>query len=140
DQVVAGEGGERRRGAGGGPAGGEGAEDQPAEGGGGQIAGVLLRDLEAVERLLAPALDLVLRERGMEDDVRKQVEAEVELVGGDGGADVAGLGAGAGAEFAAAEVDRLGDLLRGGGGRPFGEQRGGGARQPRLVVRLVGLA
>ena len=139
-QIVPRQPGERLGGAAGWPAVGVVAEDQTRGGGGGDVGGVLLIDLEAVHGLPAPALELVLRKGRMEDDVREQVEPEVELVRGDPQVDVARLGAGVGVEVAAHEVDGLGDLLRRAGGRALGEQPGRGVGEPGLALRLVGLA
>ena len=81
-EVVAGQAAHRLRRAVGRQAVGVAAEDQPVEGGAGQIGRVLLLDLQAAQGLAAPALDLFGGEGGVEHDVGEQVEAEVELVGG----------------------------------------------------------
>ena len=139
-QVGAAEAGERLRGAAGRPAVGVGAEDQAIDGGGGQIGRALLIDLQAAQGLPAPALELILWEGGVEDDVGEQVEPQAELVGGHGDVGVTGLGARVGREITAHEIDCLGDLLRRAGGGPLGQQRGRGLGEARLAVRLVGLA
>src|SRR5205085_4925965 len=116
------------------------AEDQLPERRVGQVASALQVDLQAAQGLPAPALELVLGEAGVEDHVREQVEAEVDLVGGDRRVGVGGLDAGVGAQGAPHEVYGLGELLGVAGGGPLGQQRGGGLGEARLVGRLVGLA
>jgi hypothetical protein len=116
------------------------AEDEALKGGGGDVAGVGLLDLEPAQRLVAPALQLLGREARPQHDVRQQVEPEVELVRGDVDRDEPRLQAGGGVERTAHGVDGLGDLLRRAGLRAFAQQGGGGVGEAGLGRRRVDLA
>ncbi len=87
-QVVAGQSLERVGGPAARQAVGVVAEGEAAEGHPGQVAGAPLLDLEVRQLLLAPAVDLLLREGRPEHRVGHQIEPQLELVGGDGRVDV----------------------------------------------------
>src|SRR6185295_16511031 len=116
------------------------AEDGASQGGVGEIASILKVDFELAQELPAPAIELALWKSRVEEDVGQQLEAEVELVGRDGGVGEAGFDAGRRRELAAHGVDSAGDLLRRAARGAAGEQGGRGSCEARLAGRLESLA
>ena len=78
----------------------------------GERARVLERDLQAVDRALALAVELVLRVAGVADHVGEDFARGRQVGGRRGQADESAVGAGAGAHLRAEAFERGGDLGR----------------------------
>ncbi len=113
------------------------AVDQPIDHLAGDVVRILRRHLQARHRLLALPLDLLRRERRPPHDVGHQLQRQRQAVLHHDRVDVGEVGAGAGAENAADEIDRVGDLFGGAIARALIEERRRQHRQPHLAFRIL---
>jgi hypothetical protein len=106
---------------------GEATRDRGAE-----IRGVVVRDLQTRQGLPAPALDLVVGERGPLHDVGEELEAGLERGGHHGDRHLGRIGPGVRRQRSADPIDGFRNLLRRARRRPLSQQLRSHRRESRL--------